>query len=316
MTTEPNENEVVTEAASAAEVASPAAALSPGTMIREARQAQRLSVDDLAAHTKLARATVEALERDDFGALLEPVYVRGYYRKCAKVLGVDEKALIDAYASRVAQRAPQAPAKLRLASGTELGSSSRLPMAMAVLFVIIAVAICAFLWWVRGATSKFDTARPGLPSINATPSPAAPSALTPLASDTVAAPAESATAGAAQGNAMPPVPQAGESAAPAGEAAANSDNPVPASAAAVGSGRLQLVFTGQSWVHITDASGKTLLDGLIASGARRGLDGQPPFELAIGKASAVSVQFDGQTVDLQPYTRDNATAHLKLPATP
>ena len=66
-------------------------------MIREARERTHLSLDDMAAHTKLARATLEALERDDYGALLEPVYVRGYYRKCAKVLEMDEAQLIAAY---------------------------------------------------------------------------------------------------------------------------------------------------------------------------------------------------------------------------
>jgi cytoskeleton protein RodZ len=316
MTTEPNENEVVPDAAAVAEPAPPAPVLSPGTMIRDARQAQRLSVDDLAAHTKLARATVEALERDDFGALLEPVYVRGYYRKCAKVLGVDEKTLIDAYSSRVAQRAPQPPAKLRLASGTELGSSSRLPMAMAVLFVIVAVIVCAFLWWLRGATSKFD-ARKDLPaSISVAPSPSAPSAQTPLASDT---PPAADAEGAAVDDAMPPVPAAEPSAVPSagGAAAAASDaNAAPATPAATGNGRLQLVFNGASWVRINDASGKVLLDGLIASGERRGLDGVPPFSLFLGKAPAVSVEFDGKPVDLRPYTRDNATARLTLPATP
>jgi cytoskeleton protein RodZ len=316
MTTEPNENEVVPDAAAVAEPAPPAPVLSPGTMIRDARQAQRLSVDDLAAHTKLARATVEALERDDFGALLEPVYVRGYYRKCAKVLGVDEKTLIDAYSSRVAQRAPQPPAKLRLASGTELGSSSRLPMAMAVLFVIVAVIVCASLWWLRGATSKFD-ARQDLPSsISVAPSPSAPNAQTPLASDT---PPAADVEGAAADNAMPPVPAAEPSAVPSADsaaAAASDANAAPATPAAAGSGRLQLVFNGASWVRINDASGKVLLDGLIAAGERRGLDGEPPFSLFIGKAPAVSVSFDGTTVDLQPYTRGNSTARLTLPATP
>src|SRR3546814_19816877 len=110
-----------------------------------ARQAQHLSVDDLAGQTKLARTTVEALERDDFGALLEPVYVRGYYRKCAKVLGVDEKALIEAYSSLAAPRVPQAPTKLRLASATAPGSSRRLPTAMAQLFVPLPALAFALL---------------------------------------------------------------------------------------------------------------------------------------------------------------------------
>ena len=84
---------------------------SPGAMIREARQRARLSLEDMAAHTKLARQTLDALERDDYQALLEPVYVRGYYRKCAKVLELSEKALLQAYEARVVQKMPEPPAK-------------------------------------------------------------------------------------------------------------------------------------------------------------------------------------------------------------
>src|SRR3546814_16525804 len=56
-------------------------------------------------------------------------------------------------------------------------------MAMALLFVIIAIVVCAFLWWVRGATTKFDPSRSGVPyAVNAMPTPVASSAQKPLAS--------------------------------------------------------------------------------------------------------------------------------------
>ncbi|MGH8444689.1 MAG: helix-turn-helix domain-containing protein, partial [Solimonas sp.] len=252
MNTEPNET-----SASAASEPSAHGPVSPGSLIREARQAARLSVDDLAAHTKLARTTVEALERDDFGALLEPVYVRGYYRKCAKVLNLNEKTLIDAYAARVTQKIPQPPAKLRLASGTELGSSSRLPMTMGILFVIVGVAVCAFLWWVRGATTA-------VPQILSTP-------VTTSISDTSGTPVEVTPPPAASGStaasqagpdtaaAVPP-PAASATPAPAAAAPAVSGDtpaavvPSPSTATASnvpvvpsGSGPLLVTFTGQSW---------------------------------------------------------------------
>src|SRR3546814_17806155 len=69
MNTEPTETEVTAEPM---EIAAPVVVLSPGTMIREASQAQHLSVDDLAGQTKLARTTVEAMARADFGAMLGP----------------------------------------------------------------------------------------------------------------------------------------------------------------------------------------------------------------------------------------------------
>ncbi|MHA7833484.1 MAG: helix-turn-helix domain-containing protein, partial [Algiphilus sp.] len=70
---------------------------SPGEMLREAREAQGRSTQDLAEAAKLPQATVVALEADDFELLKEPVYVRGYYRKCALMLEADVDAIVAAY---------------------------------------------------------------------------------------------------------------------------------------------------------------------------------------------------------------------------
>ncbi|WP_084615811.1 RodZ domain-containing protein [Solimonas flava] len=320
-------NTETTEHTSAVAAPEPAAASlgqSPGTMIREARQAVRLSVDDLAAHTKLARATVEALERDDFGALLEPVYVRGYYRKCAKVLNLNEQKLIDAYAARVTQKAPQPPTKLRLASGTELGSSSRLPVAMGTLAVIVAIVVCAFLWWVRGATTPVPTVF-HMPSSSDSAPAGAP---VPVPAESVTAPVVSGPAGegvpASAGDTVAPSAPAAEPVAPAPEATAPGAGagaapaaPAPAAAnpaaAPAAAAPLLLSFSGQSWIRVNDADGRSLLNGLVAAGERRQLSGKPPYELFIGAAPVVSVEYLGKPVDLKPYTRDNATARVTLP---
>ena len=94
----------------------------PGRLIRLARERARTGIPELAGLTKLAPATLEALERDDFAVLNEPVYVRGYYRKCAKALAISEQELLTAYEKLVAPRAPQAPTKLLL-GGSNTGSS-------------------------------------------------------------------------------------------------------------------------------------------------------------------------------------------------
>jgi cytoskeleton protein RodZ len=124
--------------------------LSPGALIRRARERARMTPEELAAQTKLARSTLEALERDDFNTLIEPVYVRGYYRKCAKVLDLSEKELLDAYEARVAPRTPVLPAKLRLASGSELGTGGRLPISLAAIGAVGAVILCALIYLARG----------------------------------------------------------------------------------------------------------------------------------------------------------------------
>src|SRR5689334_1373687 len=116
----------------------PVAHGSPGEAIRIARERAKLSVDELAARTRLSRAVLEALERDAFEQLLEPVYVRGYYRKVAKALDLAEQPLIAAYQSMYTPPPTIAPARLRLASGGELGESSRLPKSLAIVAPIAA----------------------------------------------------------------------------------------------------------------------------------------------------------------------------------
>src|SRR5690625_4149762 len=75
-------------------VANKAERQTPGEMLREARISHDYSVADLCAQTMLSKRTIEALEDNSFEALSQPVFARGYYRKCAKVLGMDADALM------------------------------------------------------------------------------------------------------------------------------------------------------------------------------------------------------------------------------
>ncbi len=286
----------------------------PGAMIREARTRARLSLEDLGLQTKLGRSQLEALERDDFGALLEAVYVRGYYRKCAKVLGLPEQQLIDAYEARVAPKSPLPPAKLRLASGSELGSSSRLPVSMAIVAAIVAVVICGFLWMARDAGPQ--------PPVVATPeaeaegeaqsddvSVALPALPVTSEDDAVAANGTEDGAAVAPGTAP---------AAATADAAVASDGAPPAAAAApegaaTGPRTAALTFTAASWVRIDDANGKTLLNGLRHAGDQQRIEGALPLSVFLGYAPGVKLEFEGRVIDLAPYQRDNATARLTLP---
>jgi cytoskeleton protein RodZ len=271
----------------------PAQQQSPGQLIREARERAHLSLDDMAAHTKLARATLEALERDDHRALLEPVYVRGYYRKCAKVLEIDESRLIAAYNAQVTPRTPEAPAKLRLASGTELGSSSRLPVSMAVLAAVVAVVACAFIWFARdpGETYPVSMVVETIPLASVDPAPT-----TPAPTSAVDAPSAEAVAAAPLQSTPAPTPTATQT---------------PALAVAPGSLRLRFVQT--SWARIDDAGGKTLLNGMRSAGEVDALVGQPPLSVFLGNAPGVEVEFEGARVDISAYVRDNNTARFTLP---
>jgi cytoskeleton protein RodZ len=295
------ESDVQTPAAAATP-----SAVSPGAMIREGRERMRLSLDDLAGVTKLSYNTLEALERDDFSAMLEPVYVRGYYRKCAKVLELPEKALLQAYEARVVQKMPEPPAKLRLASGADLGSASRLPVALAISAAVIAVVVCAIVWVARSSVQAEPVA------ITA-PSPVVSTATEsePAATGTDASTADTAAAAT-------PAPSSAAAADPSATTPSDAAPP-PATAAPVSPAATAtadsavLSFSSASWVRVDDANGRTLFNDMGQPGDNRVFNGALPLNVFLGNAPVVKVEFRGQAVDVQPFVRSNNTARFTLP---
>ncbi|MEO8629874.1 MAG: RodZ domain-containing protein [Betaproteobacteria bacterium] len=71
----------------------------------------------------------------------------------------------------------------------------------------------------------------------------------------------------------------------------------------VGPAQLKLVFEGDSWVRVTDATGATILSRMNPSGSERLVRGTPPFTLVVGNAQNVKLIYHDKDVDLQPHTR-------------
>ncbi|MBL9106912.1 MAG: helix-turn-helix domain-containing protein [Myxococcales bacterium] len=53
-----------------------------------------MSIEQLAIDTKIPRASIEALEEDRFGALPGPVFVKGFFRCCARSLELDAETVL------------------------------------------------------------------------------------------------------------------------------------------------------------------------------------------------------------------------------
>jgi cytoskeleton protein RodZ len=55
-------------------------------------------------------------------------------------------------------------------------------------------------------------------------------------------------------------------------------------------------FKQRSWVDVRDASGKRLLQRSFPPGRRVEIEGEPPFRVFLGRASAVQVEYMGEIV--------------------
>jgi cytoskeleton protein RodZ len=71
----------------------------------------------------------------------------------------------------------------------------------------------------------------------------------------------------------------------------------------VGAHRIVFRFEQEAWIEVTDGGGRLLASSLNAAGSERVLQGKPPFNLVIGNASHVHVNYKDRDVDLQPHVR-------------
>ncbi|WP_434655891.1 helix-turn-helix domain-containing protein [Pseudomonas sp. Z1-14] len=148
-----------------------------------------------------------------------------------------------------------------------------------------------------GETDAAAGAEPVVPSAPApAPTPAAPTAPA-HAGSAPTTPAAPAPVTLAPTVAAPAVP-----AAPATPAA-----PAPAP----GDGQVQIQFTADCWTQITDGNGKVLFSGLKRKGDSTSVNGRPPFAVRLGYARGAQVSYNGQPVDVAPFT-SGETARLKL----
>ncbi|WLH34638.1 helix-turn-helix domain-containing protein [Pseudomonas sp. FP2196] len=84
-----------------------------------------------------------------------------------------------------------------------------------------------------------------------------------------------------------------------------------ATAPLAGDGQVQLQFTADCWAQVTDGRGKVLFSGLKHKGDSVAVSGKPPLAVRLGVARAAQVSYNGQPVDIAPFT-SGETARLKL----
>lgn len=307
-----------------------------GAMLRQAREQRGLTAKELGQRLNLPADTIEALEREALDALPGPVYVRGYLRRLAKELGLDEAQLLRAHERIAGEAAPVLP---RPQAPVETMHTPRRKRSLGLALLILAIfalVAAGFLTqrqlpeaWLDGENAALPQGPAPLPGPAAESSPMASIPLPPPA-DAPAAPqlmpppaagsgqdleAEAPPATAMPGDegdgipaeqppAEPPLKEDSTEEPPAAQAASTSSSSATESVLELRIGR------ADSWVRVKDAQGEIIFEEVLKAGTRREVRGKAPFQVMIGNAGATSVLLDGQVLDLAPYTRPSGTAFI------
>ena len=307
-------------------------AAGPAADLRAAREMRGLSVHQLAQELHVSDAMIAALERGDYAALGEPVFVRGHLRNYARAVGLAEAEVLARYEQT--QNKPAAPTLVTTAPITGMSPKARdRSVKLASGAVALVLLVLAGTWW-EHRSDEAPTAAPGQTAVTALPAPATAPVSTVADLGDQAAPA----AAPAQKPAVTPTPVASKpAAAPAAEApkpavaavthvshetkpATAAPAPVHAQQVTVGAGdghdltRVKFTLTSASWVEVYDSLGKRLYYDLAPAGDTLDLSGAGPLQVFLGNAPGVTVELNGEPFDIKQYSRTDNTARFKLGA--
>ncbi len=85
-----------------------------------------------------------------------------------------------------------------------------------------------------------------------------------------------------------------------------------AAADEAGPDQMTLRFGGETWVEVYDDREQRLVYALYGGEEVVDVQGRAPFEIFLGNAPVVEVEFGGETVDVAPFVRANDTARFLL----
>ena len=142
--------------------AAPAQPERAGDILRKAREAQGLTVADIATRTRVPLRHLEAIEASDYTTLPSITYAVGFTRAYARAMGIDEVHIANLVRGEVATLGRKAPEY----EPYEMTDPSRVPsrgVAIVALGLAIAVLVLVGLWYgtdmFRG-TGQSSTATP------------------------------------------------------------------------------------------------------------------------------------------------------------
>lgn len=324
--------------------------VNPGETLRQARESNGWSLAEVAHKLNLTVSSLSNLEAGAFDKLPGHTFSRGYIRAYAKLLGMDQAVLVQEF-DQYTGTDSQGSNVHALGRIEEPVRVSHTILRIVSLLLLVAVVGGGFIWWqdqssqrgkepmsltpehveVEGAdgTTQIhpidepedqavaegqseaqanaaqaeEQAAAEAPAIPATP--AAPAPAPAVAPVVPAAPAHGTAVTAPV--AAAPVAPAAQVPAPAANAAANSATVAPVAGAA----QVQIQFSADCWTQVTDGNGKILLSALKRKGEVVDVSGKPPFAVRLGYARGAQITYNGQAVDIAPFT-SGETARLKL----
>jgi cytoskeleton protein RodZ len=293
-----------------------------GERLAAARTALGLGEEDVADALNLSARVILDLESQAWDSLPAPAFTRGYIRAYAKLLELDGEELIRGYervagvADTVELELPVSSARPRAGVGELL---QRQPGTVLSGAVVAGVALVLLLVWAvwpsgeaeRGRIDASRTAELVQAEAAQTTEPPRQTELPRVVEVPEYQPDEPVLGAPARVPLVEPVaavPEVSEVSAPYAAIEPVAGSTRVRRLTPTGEDRLRLEFSADCWVEVKDEANLNLYGDLGRAGDSLELVGTAPFRVLLGYAPGVVLEYNGESVPLAGYTRNNVAA--------
>ena len=272
-----------------------------GARLKKEREQRKISLDEIAASTRIGTRFLRALEEEHFDQLPGGIFNKGFVRAYARHLGIDEEqAIADYLAAAGAGQPEKKPEEVEVPEVWPEEASdgmARVPwgmFAIALLIVAFGFAIWGFHSRDSGQQNR-HAARAVSPPANVSARAAGPSRPDRKPSKTAESaaavlPASEPPVSATPGGQPAASPEAGVAAPQTGQAQTSLPTP--------GAFLVSIKAREDSWLTIT-ADGKEIMqDRLVASG-EKSVEARKEIVIRAGNVAALDFSFNGRKLPLQ-----------------
>ncbi|MEW5981578.1 MAG: RodZ domain-containing protein [Acidobacteriota bacterium] len=260
-----------------------------GTFLRQARERRGISLQQVAATTKISARVLGALEHNDPSKLPGGIFARAFVRSYAREVGLDPEATVARFITDFPEAAAgdEGPVPATPEDPESFESSRRAVITILQLIGIsILVVIAIVVYLSMRPTESPPAATPGSP---------------PGGTSSIGTPSPPAAAVRSQDGGLPGVPGGGLAPPPEGSGRTETSGREPDAAALQPAGEtappapisLSIVSTEQCWVSLV-VDGVEVVSRLLEPGERVSYDAQKSVTLKAGNAGALQLTLNGR----------------------
>lgn len=257
----------------------------PGSWLRQVRESKGLSVEQAAAQLNLLRGQLLAIEDNRFERLAGPVYVVGYLRNYAKLLGLDADAVVASYYGAYGK--PE-PVLLQIPPVAKQSPGFQHRQQRSYAGVAVAAAIIAGVWWIGGSDP--------LPGKDVAESIQVDTAIgTTVIESLEQLPEEDPTR-----DIVPEVRWTDSAQEPA-QPMMTSVTPAATQHTVVvndNAAQVRFRFSADCWIEVRNGDSRVIYSSMKRADDVLELSGKPPFKVTLGYAPGVSVSYNGEPVPI------------------